>query len=206
MMAWRNPDSRVRGCFRYHGASTGRWASLGIQLHNLKKPMAEGMGAAIDAVKTGDLAHLKSLYPDNPLSVVGDVARAALCARPGCRFIDADFSGIESRVLAWLSGQQSKLDQWSQFDRTGIPEDEPYYILGLSFGLPRDQVRDKGKTGDLAFGCMGAIGAYRKFAPDDPASDGEIRRYQKTWRDVNSLKACRKRRATSSCGDSGTVP
>jgi hypothetical protein len=142
------------------------------------------MGAAVDAVKTGDLAHLKNLCPQ-PLSVVGDVARAALCARPGRRLIDADFSGIESRVLACLSGQQSKLDQWAQFDRTGNPLDEPYHILGASFGLPPDQVRDKGKTGDLAFGFMGSVGAYRKFAPDDPATDAEIKRYQIAWRDAH---------------------
>lgn len=88
-------------------------------------------------------------------------------------------------MLAWLSRQQSKLDQWAKFDLTGNPEDEPYLILGLACGLPREQARDKGKVCDLAFGYMGAIGAYRKFAPDDPASDAEIRRYQTAWRNAH---------------------
>jgi DNA polymerase bacteriophage-type len=181
MLAWTN-DNRIHGAFKYHGASTGRWTSLGVQLQNLKRPLVEDMGAAIEAVATGDFDHLSRLYPQ-PMSVVGDIARAAICARPGHRLIAADFSGVESRVTAWLSGQQSKLNQWAEFDRTKNPESEPYFILGHNVcGLPREQAREKGKTADLAFGYMGGEGAWRKLAPDDPSSAAEIKRYQEAWR------------------------
>ena len=178
---WRNPDGRVRGMFRYHGASTGRWTSVGLQAHNMKRPLVEDLAAAIEDVTTGDLDRMRR-YPQ-PMSVVGDITRALFRAAPGHRLITADFSGIESRVTAWLSGEQSKIDQWAKFDRTGAPEDEPYFILGKKFGLSGEQVRPTGKTADLAFGYMGAVGAWRKLAPpDDTSTDDEIRRRQQAWR------------------------
>jgi hypothetical protein len=125
------------------------------------------LAEAIAAVKTGDLARLHASYPDNPLAIVGDVARGALCAAPGHELVDADFSGIEARVTAWLAGEQSALVQWAKFDETGLPEDEPYHIDGKAAGLDRDE----GKVFNLAFGFAGGPGAFRKFAPDDPATE-----------------------------------
>jgi DNA polymerase bacteriophage-type len=179
MMARRADDGRMRGCFLYHGTSTGRWSGRGPQPQNFKREPPDGldMAAAITAVKTGDLAHLRRLHPDNPLSIVGDVARGALCAEPGNKLIVADFSGIEARVLAWLAGELSEITQWAKFDETGVAEDEPYFITGMAMGLGRDQ----GKTCTLAFGYIGGVGAYRKLAPDDPADDDEIKRRQQMW-------------------------
>jgi DNA polymerase bacteriophage-type len=127
MRDWLCADGRVRGAFKYHGAATGRWTSYGVQVQNFKRPTVDDLGAAIDAVATADLDHVKRLYP-RPMAIIGDVARAAITAAPGHRFIAADFSGVESRLTAWLAGEQSKIDQWAKFDQTGKPEDEPYYI------------------------------------------------------------------------------
>src|SRR5262249_32865491 len=93
-----------------------------------------------------------------------------------------DFSGIESRVTAWISGQQDKLERWAKFDRTGEPKDEPYYILGKALGIAPDRARTIGKTADLAFGYMGGAGAWKKLAPGDESStDAEIKQRQKAW-------------------------
>jgi DNA polymerase len=182
MRAWRNGDGRARGVFRFHGASTGRWTSFGIQLQNLKRPLTKDMDQAIEAVSTGDLEHLRQRYPQ-PMSVVGDITRALICAAGGHRLIAADFSGIESRVTAWISGQQSKLNQWAKFDRTGDPKDEPYFILGKQVGQQDETARIIGKTADLAFGYMGGVGAWKKLAPeDDTATDAEIKQRQQAWR------------------------
>jgi DNA polymerase bacteriophage-type len=183
--SWVGADNRVRGAFKYHGAATGRWTSLGVQVQNLKKPTVEDLGAAIEAVATGDLDHVKQLYPQ-PMSVIGDVARAVICAAPGHRFIAADFSGVESRLTAWLAGEQSKIGQWAKFDQTGKPEDEPYYVLGKLSGFPEEQARALGKTADLAFGYGGGEGAWRKLAPEeDAATLDQIKARQRAWRNAH---------------------
>jgi DNA polymerase len=181
LLSWRDADSRVRGTLRFHGAGTGRWTGHGPQPQNFKRD-SEGIEAKRIAVATGDLAHVAKLYPQ-PLEIVGDIARAMICAAPGHRFLIGDFSGVESRVLAWVSGQQSKLDMWAEFDRTGDPKDEPYYLLGRGCGQPEESARSIGKTADLAFGYMGGPGAWDRLAPDDDTStQDDKKRYQKAWR------------------------
>jgi len=143
------------------------------------------MDAAIAAVATGSLEHLRQNY-SQPMSVVGDVTRAMICTAPGHRLIAADLSGIESRVTAWISGQQSKLDQWAKFDQTQDSKDEPYYIIGRSLGVPEDKARTIGKTADLAFGYMGGVGAWKKLAgPEDDSSEEVIKQRQYRWRDAH---------------------
>jgi len=162
LLAWRNTDGRVRSTLRFHGAGPGRWTGHGPQPQNFRRD-SEGIEAKIAAIATGDLIHVAGLYPA-PLEAVGDIARAMICAAPGHRLLIGDFSGIESLVLAWVSGQQSKLEQWAKFDRTGDPKDEPYYRLGRSCGRPEESARSIGKTADLAFGYMGGPGAWLSFS------------------------------------------
>jgi DNA polymerase len=186
MREWRGAGGRARGVFKYCGAATGRWTSFGIQLQNLKRPTVKDLGAAIEVVASGDVDSLRRQYP-RPMGVLGDISRAVLRAAPGHRFIAADFSGVESRITAWLSGQQSKIDQWTRFDASGDPNDEPYLILGRKLGVDEQHARTIGKTADLAFGYMGGVPAWKKLAPPgDMSSDTDIKRYQRLWRAENS--------------------
>jgi DNA polymerase len=183
MRSWAAADGRIHGAFKYHGAATGRWTSFGVQFQNLKKQNGLDTEAAIALVSQGSLAAMRKHYAD-PLAVVGEVARAAVIAAPGHRLITADFSGIESRVLAWLAGEQWKIDQWAKFDQSNNPKDEPYFVTGKGFGFDDDKARTPGKTGDLAFGYVGGLGAWRKFAGDE-MPDQEVERLKRAWRDAH---------------------
>ena len=164
-------DGRIRGALQFHKASTGRWAGVGFQPQNLKRPEVEDLEAAISAVKTGEYEHVHSLYPQ-ALSLLGDLGRSLIVAAPGHTLIGADFSAVESRVLAWVAGEQWKLDAYARYDATQDPHDEPYCILACrmlhvpdgSF-TPESPERKIGKTADLACGYMGGAGAIEKFAP-----------------------------------------
>ncbi len=111
LLARAGADNRIRGAFRYHGASTGRWSGEGVQPQNLKRPVVVDLDAAIAAVSTGDYGHVRKLY-DRPLAVVGDCSRSMICAASGHVLIGADFGAIESRVLAWIAGETWKLDAY----------------------------------------------------------------------------------------------
>ena len=184
LLARAGADDRVRGGFRYHGAATGRWSGEGFQAQNLKRPTVDDLDAAIAAVATGDYQHVRSLYP-KPLAVVGDCSRSMICAAPGRILIGADFSAIESRVLAWVAGEQWKLDAYRRFDATHDPTDEPYRVTaGKIFhaepGNVTSEQRNVGKTCDLAFGYQGGISAFRKFS--DRFTDDEVKAFNVEWR------------------------
>jgi DNA polymerase len=187
LLARAGQDDRVRGAFRYHGAATGRWAGEGFQPQNLKRPLVEDLDAAIVAVSTGDYENVRSIYPQ-PLAIVGDCTRATIVAAPGHVLIGADFSSVESRVLAWVTGEEWKLDSYRRFDATRDPRDEPYASTAARiFGVPagtytRDSPeRAVGKTADLAFGYMGGLNAWRKFEPDQ-FSDQDVEKFKADWR------------------------
>jgi DNA polymerase len=184
LLDWRDPnDGRIRGTLQYHGASTGRWAGRGPQPQNFKRG-GEDIEGKVAAILTGDLAHVAARY--SPLEAVGDIARATIRAAPGCRLLCGDLSGVESRNLAWVAGETTKLDQWRKFDATGDPKDEPYFLNGRACGLPEDTARGPGKTMDLAFGYMGGPHAWDAHAPDgDTSTEADKKRYQQTWRKLH---------------------
>jgi DNA polymerase len=176
---------RLRGTLRFHASSTGRWSGNQFQPQNLKKPEVADLDTAVDAVLAGDLDRVRELGA--PLTVAGDVARCAICAAPGYKLIGADFSAIESRVLAWLAGEPWKLSTYRQFDTSGDPTSEPYCVMA-SQALRRTVTSDDeagrgfGKTYDLAFGFGGGVGAWRKFDTSDTYSDGEVEQFKQAFR------------------------
>jgi DNA polymerase len=180
LQAWRCHDGRVRGCFKFHGAATGRWSGSGPQPQNFRRE-SENTAAKFAAAMTGSIEQVKQLGA--PIEVVGDIARCAICAPPGHRLLVGDFGGIESRVLAWIAGQHDKIEQWAKFDRTQDPNDDPYVVIGRALGHAEADARPKGKIADLAFGYQGGAGAYKNFAPkDDPATDAQVEAFKQAWR------------------------
>jgi len=146
-------DGRLRGAFRYCGALTGRWASSGLQLHNLPKPgmtagtAAELVAAIYDAAETGDLTMLELCF-GSPLSAVSRSLRSVLVAGPRKDLLACDYSAIEARGVAWLAGQDDILDIF----RSG----QDVYVYAAS--RVGSKSRQLGKILTLALGYgMGAV-------------------------------------------------
>jgi DNA polymerase len=178
--AWRCLDSRVRGAFNFHKAATGRWSASGPQPQNFAREV-DDIEARFAAVMGGDIEQVRAL--GDPLEIIGSISRAAICAAPGHKLLHADYSAIESRVLAWITDETGKLDLWARYDETQDPNDDPYVVIATKLGFTGPDARDRGKRADLAFGYGGGIGAYWGFAPaDDPATDEQIKAWQLGWR------------------------
>ena len=96
-------DDRLRGTLRWHGGGPGRWVGLGPQLHNLDRNDLGVPLEAIELVRTGDRAGLARY--GNPLTLIGSLARGAICAAPGQEFLIFDYSSIESRVAGLAGGR-----------------------------------------------------------------------------------------------------
>jgi DNA polymerase len=190
MLAYASPlDDRLRGTLRMYGAGPGRWAGLGPQLQNLKKNESRLPLSVVDCVRAGDRNGIAQ-YGD-PLSLLGDVSRAALCASPGMELKAGDFSAVESVVLAWLAGERWKLLAYKTFQETGDKTIEPYRVIARKM-LSKPTAaeinpaeRQLGKAAELASGFGGSVGAWRRIMPHDPRSDDEIKTIIKQWRDAH---------------------
>jgi hypothetical protein len=177
-------DNRLRGTLRWHGGGPGRWVGLGPQLQNLDRNDLGVPLEAIEWVRTGDRARLAQY--GNPLTLIGSLARGALCAAPEHEFLIFDYGAIESRVLAWLAGETWKLDAYRQFDLTEDMRIEPYRIIASRMlGKDLDAItkldRQIGKIGELSAGFGGSIGAWRRLIADD-RPDSAIKADVEKWR------------------------
>jgi DNA polymerase len=178
----RCKDGRIRGMLQYHGASTGRWAGRGVQPQNFPRPDEDlmgkdgekGMADLIAAILFGDDQMLELFYGD-PMAALASALRGFIIAEPGSELYVADFSAIEARVLAWVAGEQWKLDAFAAIDRgEGYKGSQDIYLATASmvFGYPcltkktHGKERQTGKTCELAFGYQGGVGAWRKFDPN----------------------------------------
>jgi DNA polymerase len=175
-------DGRSRGLLQYHAASTGRWGGRRFQPQNIKRPQIDDVNTAIDIVRTGNLDLVESLY-GNALGVVGDCLRGTVIAPEGRKLLAADYSNIEGRVLAWLAGEQWKIDAFSAYDRKEGPD---LYKLAYAkaFGMSPDDVdknqRQVGKVMELSMGYQSGPGAFQVMATGYGVRIGEQWDYLKS--------------------------
>ena len=179
-------DSRCHGMFRFYGANrTGRWASVKIQLQNLSRNSMPDLEAARQLVKQGDYEMLDMLYDSVP-QVLSELIRTAFIPRPGFKFIVADFSAIEARVLAYLAGEQWVLDT---FNNGG---DIYCETASRMFGVPvakhgiNGELRQRGKQATLSCGYSGSVGALRAMgALEAGMKEEELQPLVDAWRKAN---------------------
>ena len=179
-------DGRAHGLFQFSGANrTQRWAGRGIQLQNLPQNHISTLDEARDLVKMGCFDMVESIYGNTP-DILSQLIRTMLVPKPGCEFIVADFSAIEARVLAWLAGEQWRLDAFKRGD--------DIYCASASqmFGVPvvkhgiNGDLRQKGKVAELACGYGGASGALISMgALDMGLKEDELPGLIEDWRSSN---------------------
>jgi DNA polymerase len=190
MLIYASPvDDRMRGTLRMFGGAPGRWSGLGPQLQNLKKNESGLPLSVVGSIRAGDRADIAKY--GNPLSLLGDVSRAALCAAPGMELISGDFSAVESVVLAWLSGEQWKLVAYETYQKTGDKRLEPYQVIARKMLHRAEDAeinkteRQLGKAADLSAGFGGSVGAWRRIVQNDPRTDEEIYALILQWRQAH---------------------
>ena len=179
-------DGRAHGLFQFSGANrTQRWAGRGIQLQNLPQNHISTLDEARELVKLGCFDMVESIYGNTP-DILSQLIRTMLIPKEDCEFIVADFSAIEARVLAWLAGEQWRMDAFQRGD--------DIYCASASqmFGVPvvkhgiNGELRQKGKVAELACGYGGAAGALISMgALDMGLSEDELPGLIDDWRTAN---------------------
>ncbi|PKZ55140.1 hypothetical protein CYJ70_02005 [Gardnerella pickettii] len=181
-------DYRERGMFRFYGANrTGRFAGRLVQLQNLPQNHLPDLAEARSLVKQGNVEALEMLYEDIP-DTLSQLIRTAFIPRTGFKFIVADFSAIEARVLAWLAGEKWRMRVFA--------EGKDIYCSSASqmFGVPVEKhgvnghLRQKGKIAELALGYGGSVGALKAMgALDMGLREDELQPLVDAWRSSNPM-------------------
>lgn len=179
-------DGRARGMFQFYGANrTGRWAGRIIQMQNLPQNHLDDLAQARGLVRGGDFEAVEMLYEDVP-DTLSQLIRTAFVPKEGCKFIVADFSAIEARVIAWLAGEK-----WRQ---KVFADGGDIYCASASqmFGVPVEKhginghLRQKGKIAELALGYGGSVGALKAMgAIDMGIPEDELPELVSAWRQAN---------------------
>ena len=179
-------DGRVHGLLQFYGANrTGRWAGRLVQVQNLPQNHLPDLALARDLVKTGRYEELDMLYESTP-GVLSELIRTAFVPRPGCRFIVADFSAIEARVIAWLSGEQWRLEVFRQGGDIYCASASQMFHMPVEKHGQNSHLRQKGKIAELALGYGGAVGALTAMgALEMGLLEEELPSLVRQWREAN---------------------
>ena len=179
-------DGRVHGLLQFYGANrTGRWAGRLVQAQNLPQNHLPDLELARDIVKTGDEELLDTLFASVP-GTLSELIRTAFIPKDGCRFLVADFSAIEARVLAWLANEEWVLEEFRGkgkiYEATAsrmfhIPQES------IVKGNPNYEYRQKGKQATLSCGYGGGVGALKAMGAKMP--EEEMQPLVDAWRAAN---------------------
>lgn len=179
-------DGRLRGTLQFYGANrTGRWAGRLLQVQNLPRNYIVNLDIARDLVKKSDRVELGLLFGDVS-DTLSQLIRTAIIAKEGYTLCVADFSAIEARVIAWLSGET-----WRQ---KVFAEGGDIYCASASsmFGVPvvkhgvNGHLRQKGKVAELALGYQGGVNALKAMgALDMGLTEEELPNIVELWRQAS---------------------
>ncbi len=179
-------DGRVHGLLQFYGANrTGRWAGRLVQVQNLPQNHLPDLELARKLVKNGRFEEVELLYESIP-NVLSELIRTAFIPMEGCRYVVADFSAIEARVLAWLSGEQWRLEVFATHGKIYEASASAMFHVPIKEVTKGSPLRHKGKISELALGYGGAAGALISMgALDMGIKEEELSTLVSTWRKAN---------------------
>ncbi len=179
-------DSRAHGMFAFYGANrTGRYSGRIIQLQNLPQNHIPDLAQARELVKAGDFDALAMLYEDVP-DTLSQLIRTAFVPQDGRKFIVADFSAIEARVLAWLAGEKWVLDVFGKGGDIYCETASRMFHCRVEKHGENAELRQKGKQAVLSCGYGGSVGALKAMgALEAGMTEDELQPLVDSWREAN---------------------
>jgi DNA polymerase I - 3''-5'' exonuclease and polymerase domains len=179
-------DSRARGMFQFYGANrTGRFAGRLVQLQNLPQNHMPDLKEARGIVKSGDYETLEMLYEDIP-DTLSQLIRTAFVPKDGNKFIVADFSAIEARVLSWLAGEEWRTEVFASGGDIYCASASQMFKVPVEKHGVNGHLRQKGKIAELALGYGGSVGALKAMgALEMGLAEEELKPLVNAWRASN---------------------
>jgi len=179
-------DGRVRGMFQFYGANrTGRYSGRLVQVQNLPQNHLPDLELARDLIIAGDADLVDLLFGSVP-ATLSELIRTAFVPKPGFKFIVADFSAIEARVIAWLAGEHWRNDVFATHGKIYEASAAQMFKVPLSKITKGSQLRAKGKIAELALGYGGSIGALKAMgALNMGLTESELQPLVNAWRAAN---------------------
>ncbi|MBN2900184.1 MAG: DNA polymerase [Clostridia bacterium] len=179
-------DSRARGMFQFYGANrTGRFAGRLVQLQNLPQNHISDLKEARGIVKSGNFQALEMLYEDIP-DTLSQLIRTAFVPKVGCKFIVADFSAIEARVLSWLAGEEWRNEVFANGGDIYCASASQMFNVPVEKHGVNGHLRQKGKIAELALGYGGSVGALKAMgALEMGLEEEELKPLVNAWRQAN---------------------
>ena len=166
MTAAAGEGDRVRGILQYYGAArTGRWAGRLVQPQNMAQNHLDNIDKVRELVRQRDLETLEMVY-DNVPDVLGQLTRTALVAEDGHTFLVADYSAIEARVIAYLAGEQWRMDVFAKGGDIYCSSASQMFKVPVEKHGINGHLRQKGKVAELACGYGGGVGALKAFGAE----------------------------------------
>ena len=186
MLTAAGKDDRVRGIMQYYGAGrTGRWAGRIVQPQNLPQNHLDDIADVRELVRQKEVEGLELLY-DNIPDVLSQLIRTALVAKPGHTFLVSDYAAIEARVIAWMAGEQWRMDVFAEGgDIYCSSASQMFKVPVVKHGV-NGHLRQKGKIAELACGYGGGVGALKAFGADKMGlTEQEMQDIVTQWRQAS---------------------
>lgn len=178
-------DSRIRGLMKFYGAATGRFSSKIVQIQNLRRNSLNDLDLARGLLKTGNHESIELLFDSLP-DVLSQLIRTAFIPSKASRFIVSDFSAIEARIIAWLAGENWRMDVFNSHGKIYEASAAQMFGVPLEEVTKESELRRKGKISELALGYQGSVGALKAMgALDMGLSEEELKPLVDTWRRAN---------------------